>query len=41
MHLDLLKRKAFKDMSGNNINHPNDFLIRIYAQTILSALGEM
>lgn len=40
MHLDLLKRKRFKDMSGNNINHPNDFLIRIYAQSILEVLGE-
>lgn len=40
MHLDLLKRKRFKDMSGNNINHPNDFLIRIYAQSILKVLGE-
>lgn len=40
MHLDLLKRKRFKDMTGNNINHPNDFLIRIYAQSLLTVLGE-
>lgn len=40
MHLDLLKRKRFKDMSGNNVNHPNDFLVRIYAQSILKVMGE-
>ena len=39
VHLDLLKRKAFKDMTGNNINHPNDFLARVYAQAILEAMG--
>ena len=38
-HLSLLKRKAFKDMTGNNINHPNDFLARAYAQNILKAMG--
>ena len=40
MHLDLLKRKKFKDMTGNNINHPNDFLIRVYAQSVLTVMGE-
>ena len=38
-HLDLLKYKKFKDMSGNNVNHPNDFLARLYAQSILKVLG--
>ena len=37
-HLDLLKFKEFKDMTGNNVNHPNDFLARIYAQMILGTL---
>ncbi len=41
MHLDLLNSKRFRDMTGNNINHPNDFLIRIYAQVILkTVLGD-
>ena len=40
MHLDLLKKKKFKDMTGNNVNHPNDFLVRIYAQSILTVMGE-
>ena len=40
-HFKLLERKRFKDMTGNNINHPNDFLIRIYAQMILSAMEEI
>jgi len=34
VHSQLLERKRFIDMTGNNINHPNDFLIRIYAQVI-------
>lgn len=37
VHSLLLERKRFIDMTGNNINHPNDFLIRIYAQ-VLTAL---
>ena len=32
--LELLKRKSFSDLSGNNINHPNDFSHRVYAQVI-------
>ena len=33
--LDVLKYKDFHDYSGNNINHPNDYFVRIYAQTLL------
>ena len=41
MHKSLLARKKYADMTGNNINHPNDFLVRIYAQTLLKTmLGE-
>ena len=36
--LDVLKHKEHKDYSGNNINHPNDFFNRVYAQTLLQAL---
>jgi lysophospholipase L1-like esterase len=38
IHTELLKHKSYQDMSGNDINHPNDFLIRWYAQEILSIL---
>ena len=38
VHTELLKYKSYQDMTGNDINHPNDFLIRWYAQQILSAL---
>lgn len=38
MHTDLLKKKRFRDMTGNNINHPNDFLIRAYAQVLLRTM---
>jgi len=36
---DLLKRKSFYDLTGNGLNHPNDFGHRIYAQTILAQLA--
>ena len=32
-------KKEYLELTGNCINHPNDFSIRIYAQTILSVLG--
>jgi lysophospholipase L1-like esterase len=32
--LELLKRKPYSDLSGNNVNHPNDFGHRVYAQVI-------
>ena len=38
VHDHLLTRKRFVDMTGNNINHPNDYLIRVYAQVILKTL---
>lgn len=34
MHKYLLSRKRYYDMSGNNVNHPNDFLARLYAQVL-------
>ena len=37
--LALLERKDFCDYSGNNINHPNDFMVRIYAQSFYEALA--
>ena len=30
----ILENKRFRDHTGNNINHPNDFLSRIYAQVV-------
>ena len=33
-HQYLLTRKRFYDMSANNVNHPNDFLARAYAQVL-------
>ena len=38
VHQELLKRKHFRDMTGNNINHPNDFLHRWYSQQITGLL---
>ena len=39
MHSALLGKKRFFDMTGNNVNHPNDFLAAVHAQTILRVLG--
>jgi len=36
----LLERKSVHDLTGNGINHPNDFGHRLYAQTILGLLVE-
>ncbi len=35
---DLLRYKKFLDLTGNGLNHPNDFGHRIYAQIILGLL---
>lgn len=32
--LELVKRKPFADLSGNHVNHPNDFAHRLYAEVI-------
>ena len=36
VHQELLKRKRYMDMTGNNVNHPNDYLHRIYAQVLMA-----
>jgi lysophospholipase L1-like esterase len=36
----LLKRKRFVDVTGNGVNHPNDYGHRLYAQAILALLIE-
>jgi len=38
IHQDLLARKRFEDFNGNNINHPNDFFARVYAQALIETL---
>lgn len=38
MHKYLMTKKRYSDMSGNGINHPNDFFVRIYAHTISALL---
>lgn len=35
-HKRLLVNKKYCDMTGNNINHPNDFLARMYAVNLLN-----
>ena len=38
LHQTLLSTKRFQDMTGNNVNHPNDFLSRAYAQALATIL---
>ena len=38
LHTYMLTRKAFRDITGNNVNHPNDFLTRAYAQVLLRTM---
>ncbi len=38
VHDELLRHKSYQDMTGNNINHPNDYLIRWYAQFLAGTL---
>jgi acyl-CoA thioesterase I len=35
---EMLKKKKFADLTGNGVNHPNDFGHRIYAQVVSSLL---
>jgi hypothetical protein len=38
VHRELLKVKRYCDMTGNHVNHPNDFLSRWYAQVVSALL---
>ena len=38
LHKEYLTVKNYRDMTGNNVNHPNDFLVRLYAQTIVRTI---
>lgn len=40
VHAELLKTKSFVDMTGNNVNHPNDFLSRWQAQFVFGMLAD-
>ena len=38
IHESILKYKNYSSTSGNNINHPNDWLIRIHVMNMLAAM---
>ena len=39
LHKDIMASgKRYRDMTANNINHPNDFMVRIYGQVILKTI---
>ena len=33
-----LEKKKYRDMTGNNVNHANDFTARVYAQTVFQTI---
>ncbi len=37
-HTEVLRSKKYLDTTGNHVNHPNDYMLRIYAQCILANL---
>lgn len=39
IHAYLLERKTYWDITSNHVNHPNDFMARVYAQVISALLG--
>lgn len=38
MSKSVLEHKRFRDYTGNNINHPNDFMSRLYAQMMVETV---
>ena len=32
----MLKTKKYLDVTGNGINHPNDFIVRFYAMNLVN-----
>ena len=37
---DLLARKSVHDVTGNGVNHPNDFGHRVYAGVVLATISD-
>jgi hypothetical protein len=40
VHTNILNHKRYYDTSANNVNHVNDFMSRVYAQTVSALLVE-
>lgn len=36
----ILTRKSYRDITGNNVNHPNDFVTRMYTQVLLRTVSK-
>ncbi|MBQ9358001.1 MAG: hypothetical protein IJT95_00460 [Abditibacteriota bacterium] len=41
LHRYILGRKEYYHATGNNVNHPNDFLARLYAQTVIKVIFDL
>jgi len=40
IHKHILTRKNYRDITGNNVNHPNDFVSRMYTQVLLETISK-
>ena len=40
IHKYILTRKNYRDITGNNVNHPNDFISRMYVQVLLDTISK-
>ncbi|MPN39371.1 hypothetical protein SDC9_186899 [bioreactor metagenome] len=40
IHKYILTRKHYRDITGNNVNHPNDFVARMYLQVLLDTISK-
>ena len=40
IHKYILTRKNYRDITGNNVNHPNDFISRMYLQVMLETISK-
>jgi hypothetical protein len=34
----MFERKVYQDVAGSNSNHPNDYMHRVYAQTLIRTI---
>lgn len=39
VHQYIMTRKNYRDMTGNNVNHPNDYLSRVYLQVLIETIS--
>ena len=38
VNIEMFERKVYQDVAGSNSNHPNDYMHRVYAQTLIRTI---